>query len=466
MRIITLLPLAAAVLSVAGCGSYSNPIYGENGLINDRSQNYERAEATKRLELPPSIRARSKLMQDRLDVPNAGQTASQRSSDFIIPRPEFFYTDSGSDSVNLKSEGGNKVLVVDEPIADVWIQLQDFWRFNDVGLAKSAPKEGVMETTWIDTEGQNLGFVDSLIKRLTFQDIEGEVSDKLRVSLRPVANDFNRTTIAMQHIRVARDEKDQAINWSDDAEDVGYKTDMMFEMLRYLSKSTSDESSHSLLAMKRANKNKPQMGRDSKGSPALKITVPVDQAWNEINTAIDKTTFDIGTRDQQMGVIYMTYTTSTPYEDTEKMGFFAWLHSDRKSLTLSSGSLGKALGFGDDKAAEGPVYSSKEIVAEAVDGDAEAAGDTEFQYSIDEQAKAAETEGFKIWLAGEVIYVFGDGQDGVYNESSDKYEHTGQYQLHMNRTSNGVFLTVKTPEGLSAPVVVADELLWGIKEQL
>ena len=73
---------------------------------------------------------------------------------------------------------------------------------------------------------------------------------------------------------------------------------------------------------------------------------------------------------------------------------------------------------------------------------------------------------FKIWLAGEVIYLFGSGQDGVYNESSDKYEHTGQYQLHMNRTANGVFLTVKTPEGLSAPVVVADELLWGIKEQL
>ena len=85
MRIIALLPLAAAVMSIAGCGSYSNPIYGENGLINDRSQNYEEARATERLELPPSIKARSKAMQDALEVPSAGQTASQRTSDFEVP---------------------------------------------------------------------------------------------------------------------------------------------------------------------------------------------------------------------------------------------------------------------------------------------------------------------------------------------------------------------------------------------
>ena len=461
MRIITLLPLAAAVLSVAGCGSYSNPIYGENGIINDRSQDYEKSEATKRLELPPAIQARSKMTQDRLAIPTAGQTASQRKGDFTVPRPDFFYADSGTDTVNLKRQGSDKVLIVDEPIADVWIQLQDFWRFNNVSLAKSAPKEGMMETAWIDTEGEDLSFIDSMIKRLTFQDVEGAVSDKLRVSLRPVADDFNRTTIAMQHIRVPRGDKNQSVNWSDDAENVGYKTDMMFEMLRYLSKSGTNENTHSLLAMKRQQKSRPQMGRDSKGLPALKITVPVDQAWNQINAAIDNTSLDVGTRDQQMGVIYMTYTTSTAFEDTEKMGFFEWLNSDRKAITLSSGSFGKALGFGDSSKAEGPVYSSKEIVTEEPEDESKVE-----QYSIEEQANKTDGKGFKIWFAGEVIYVFGEEQDGAYNESSGEYEHSGQYQLHMNRTANGVFLSVKNQDSLSAPAVVADEILWEIKEQL
>lgn len=186
MRIITLLPLAAAVLSVAGCGSISNPIYGEDGIINDRSQNYEKSESTQRLELPPSLQARSKQMEDRLSVPSAGQTASVRTSDFEVPRPEFFYADAGSEKVNLKRENGDKVLIVDEPVGDVWVQLQDFLRFNNVELAKSAPREGVMETAWIDSDGKDYSFIDSLIKKMTFQDIDGSVSDKLQISVRPV----------------------------------------------------------------------------------------------------------------------------------------------------------------------------------------------------------------------------------------------------------------------------------------
>ncbi|SEQ67957.1 Beta-barrel assembly machine subunit BamC [Amphritea atlantica] len=460
MRIIALLPLAAAVLSVAGCGSYSNPIYGEHGLINDRSQNYEEAKATQRLELPPAIQSRSKAMQDVLEIPSAGQTASQRTTDFVVPRPEFFYADAGNGTVNLKRQGDEKVLIVDEPVGDVWIQLQDFWRFNNVALAKSAPREGVMETDWIDTAGEELSFVDSMIKHLTFQDIEGPVSDKLRVSVRPVADNFDRTTISMQHIRVAQEQKDQPVNWTEDATDVGYKTDMMFEMLRYLSKSTSNAgNSLSLLEMKRQRNDLPQMGRDSKGFPALKITVPVDQAWAQINRAIDKTTLDVGTRDQQTGVIYLTYTTSTPFEDTEKMGFFEWLHSDRKAITFDTGSVGEVFGIGSSKNTDVPSYSSKQYSKDETT-------DVGQQYNIDDTTDLASRKGFKIWFAGKVIYIFGDDQDGVYNNESGKYEHVGQYQLHMNRTSNGVFLTVKTPDGYSAPAVIADEILWEIKEQI
>ncbi|MCV6613007.1 MAG: outer membrane protein assembly factor BamC [Amphritea sp.] len=461
MRRITLLPLAVAVLSVTGCGSYSNPIYGENGIINDRSQDYEEAKASDRLELPPSIRARSKEMEDRLVVPNAGQTASARSGDFEVPRPEFFYADAGNDRVNLKREGRNKVIIVDEPVGDVWVQIQEFWRFNNVELAKSAPREGMMETVWVDTAGKDYSFMDSMIKRLTFQDIEGPVSDKLQISVRPVENDYNRTSIAMKHVRVAQDEKPVSVDWQNAAENVGYKTDMMFEMLRYLSKSSSDAGSHSLLALKQQSDNRPQMGRDSKGFPALKITVPVDQAWQQVNAALDKTELDIGTRDQSIGVIYMTYTTSTPFDDTEKMGFFEWLHSDRKAVTLNDSAFGKALGFGDQEEEGGPSYSSKQYSIDDLDAENGVAD----EFNIDKQTDA-DRKGFKIWFAGEVVYIFGDEQDGVYNDKTGKYEHIGEYQLHMNRTANGVFLTVKNRQGLSAPAIIADEILWEIKEKI
>ena len=161
-----------------------------------------------------------------------------------------------------------------------------------------------METVWIDADGEELSFIDTMVKRMTFQDIEGPSSDKLRVSVRPVKNDFNRTSIEMQHVRVARDDKDRSLDWDASAENVGYKSDMMFEMLRYLSKSGSQAESHSMVALRQQQGNAPQMGRDSNGMPALKITVPADQAWQQINQAIDQSSLDAGTRDQQLGVIY------------------------------------------------------------------------------------------------------------------------------------------------------------------
>jgi len=464
-----MLPLAAAVLSVAGCGSISNPIYGEDGIINDRSQNYEKAESAKRLELPPSLQARSKKMEDRLVVPSAGQTASQRTSEFEVPRPEFFYADAGSETVNLKRENGEKVLIVDEPVQDVWVQLQDFWRFNNVTLAKTAPREGVMETAWIDTNGKDYSFVDTLIKQLTFQDIEGDVSDKLRISVRPVRNDYNRTSIAMQHVRVEQDNKPAQVNWDESAEDVGYKSDMMFEMLRYLSKSGNKATTQNMLAQKQRMQQRPQLGRDSKGYPALKIKAPADQAWAQVDAALTRSSLDVGTRDQAAGIFYMTYTTSTPFEETEKMGFFEWLHSDRKAITFETPEIAKTLGFDTDEEEEesGVSYTRKEAEGKvsylaAATGEA----DEREEYSVDDPNDPANKKGFKIWFAGRVIYNFEEGSDGVFNDESGKFEHVGKYQLMVNRTSDGVFLNVKTADGYAAPAVIADEILWEIKDNI
>ena len=148
------------------------------------------------------------------------------------------------------------------------------------------------------------------------------------------------------------------------------------------------------------------------------------------------------------------------------MGFFEWLHSERKSRTLSTGRCGEVLGFGGSKDdTDGPSYSSKQYAVAGTETETETADGAQ-QYSIDDKTDDANRKGFKIWLGGEVIYVFGDNQDGVYNDKSGKYEHVGQYQLHMNRTSNGVFLTVQPPDGYSAAAVVAAEILWEIQEQI
>ncbi|GGC02574.1 hypothetical protein GCM10011352_30980 [Marinobacterium zhoushanense] len=455
----TLLAVGLAA-ALSGCGALKdNAIYGDNGLVRDRGQDYERAGASERLTLPPGMRARQ--TQDQLVVPSVGATASARQGDFTVPRPEFFYVEAGTDKVNLKREDGERILVVDEPIADVWVKLQEFWAFNDIDLALVDPRQGVMETDWITVEGDNYGFVDGWIKRLTFQDIEGDSRNKLRISLRPDQDNYERTSIRMQHVKYPLAQEVSSVDWENQSQDVAYKADMMFEMLRYLSKS-SEPDAQSLLAMQnKAQEQSSQLGRDSRGHPVLRLSAPIDQAWDQLASALDEANIDVGTRDQQAGLIYLTYTTSTPVDDTERMGFFEWLHSDREEIRLDTGSLGAAMGFGDGADKQDTIsYSSKtsEDIA-ASDGELAAT-------DLADPNNLANRKGYKIWLGGKVIYVFGDGDSGVYNSETNAYEHTGRYQLKLNRTRNGVFLSVLTDQGLAAPDLVAEEILWTLKDHL
>lgn len=452
----TLLAVGLAA-ALNGCGVLKdNPLYGENGVVRDRGQDYERAGASERLTLPPGMRARQ--TQEQLVVPEVGTTATALQGDFKVPRPEFFYVEAGTDKVNLKREDGERVLVVDEPIADVWVKLQEFWAFNNIDLSLVDPRQGVMETDWITLEGDNYGFVDGWIKRLTFQDIEGESRNKLRVTLRPEQDNYGRTSIRMQHVKYPLEQEVSAVDWDNESQEIEYKADMMFEMLRFLSKS-SEPDSQSLLAMQSKTHAGAQLGRDSRGHPVLRLSAPIDESWAQLNEALDATTIDVGTRDQKAGKVYLTYTSSTPVDDTERMGFFEWLHSDRDEIKLDTGFLDSALGGGDD--ADAIQYSSGKTPNTGDETDGKLAGS-----DLADPNNLANKQGYKIWLGGKVIYVFGGQESGVYNSETNAYEHTGRYQLKLNRTRNGVFLSVLTDQGLAAPNLVAEEILWTLKDHL
>ncbi|NVK44635.1 MAG: outer membrane protein assembly factor BamC [Oceanospirillaceae bacterium] len=447
----------AATVGLSGCGVMpKNSLYGgEDGLIRDRSQDYEKAQARSRLEIPPNLQTRR--MSEQLQVPSIGSTATERTGDFSAPRPEFFYADTGSDAVNLSKLGDEKVIVVDEPIAAVWPKLQDFWRFNGVEMAESDPAQGVMETDWIRVDGKDYNFADLWIKKLTFQDIDGPTRNKLRITTRPDPEDANRTSIRMDFATYPWEQQVTDVDWSKESQDVGYKSDMMYEMLRYLSKATSDNSQQTLLAMQQHSSSRPVLGRDARGNPTLKVDAPIDNAWQQVSDALDAADIDVGTRDQAHGIFYITYTTTTPAEEVEQTGFFEWLHGDRGDIKLNANLLG--FGGDDDSEVETVRYSANDV--EPLNPDALDASD------LADPNNPANSDGYKIWFDGKVIYVFGaDEKSAQLNQDTGNYEYVGRYQLRMNRTRGGSYLSVMTEEGLNAPAVIAEEILWSVKDQL
>lgn len=443
MNKLAVIVLLICSFSLTACSN--NPIYGEDGLLRDKKQDYERATTIPRLDVPEHLDSNS--IHDLLQVPEVGSVAIKQEGDFEVPRPAFFYAEAGNDAVNLARDGKDKYILVNEAPEDVWQKLLEFWSYNHMELAITDPQQGLMETTWIVDEAEDQGFFTELMQSVTFQSGEGDQMDKLRVRLAR-DEDPDKTAIRMQHVRVSAEEENPVADWSQQRSDVSYKSEMMYAMLHYLSKATETTTAVALQRRESQPTMSSLLGRDADGNPVLKVIGSVDEVWNSLGEAMEQADMDVGSSNRDIGKYYMTYTSSTPFDDEGSSGgfwgFIEWLHSDRadEEFTIDTGFL-----TGDDEDAEGTIYSAE---APGTDPD-----------------DLSQKEGYKLWLGGRVIYVFesGDGNTNM-NEETGELEYTGQYQVKLNRRSSGVYVTVLTDQAQPAPAVIAEEILWVIKENL
>ena len=187
------------------------------------------------------------------------------------------------------------------------------------------------------------------------------------------------------------------------------------------------------------------MGKDSRNRPLLSLRAPVEQSWELVNEALDTSGIDVGTRDQERGIVYLTF--YTLQQDQEFDGFFDWLlNREVKPITIDFG--GSAPSEEDDPDA---VYSS--------DPDAIVKGAKPTQEELQSM------DGFKIWIGGRVVYVF--GQDNQSRQNADGQEViVKRYQLRFNRARSGVLVSVHNSDGEIVAESAAEELLWAIKDSL
>ncbi|RDE24264.1 outer membrane protein assembly factor BamC [Motiliproteus coralliicola] len=447
--------LAASFVALSGCETLTNNFLygGEDAVIRDRGQDYEKSEIAAPLVVPSHLD--SERIQNTLEIPDIGTAAVATDDEFEIPRPDFFIAEAGNEKVNLAREGQQRLIVVNEPIGQVWTKVQDFWGYNDQAIAISDPRQGMMETAWIDSGGEEPGFFSRMVARLTFSDVEeGPTRDKLRVYLRPDLEDQNKTSIRLDHLRTSTREAEEPADWSGKSKSVSYQSEVMYDLLHYLSKNTI-EATASAERARRAQQGRVFIGRDSRGKPVLKMTVPVDQAWDMLESSLLSADVDVGSFDRSLGKYYITYSSSAALldESEDDVGFLDWLHGNREDIKISSEVLATALGAEEDPN-EGPRYSSKPEVELADNPDLE-------------QQRLAAQDGYKIWLGDRIIYVFGNGdQGGDVDPETGELVYTGRYQVAMTRRSSGVYVSLLTDKGIPAPVGVAEELFWKLRDQM
>ena len=445
--------VATSATLLSGCEALTNNSFigGDDAVIRDRGQDYEQSKIGAPLVVPAHLDGQK--VQTMLEIPDIGTAAIESDQEFEIPRPEFFIAEAGNDKVNMDRAGDERLIVVNEPIDQVWAKVQEFWRFNAQPLAVSDPKQAMMETEWIESDVEAPGFFSRMVSKLTFSEIEGPTRDKLRVYLRP-DDQATKTSIRLSHLRASTE--GAAPDWSDSAQDVNYKSEVMYELLHYLSKNTI-ESTASAERARQNQRGRVFLGRDSHGKPVLKMTVSVDKAWEMLEQSLLGAQVDVGSSDKQLGKYYITYTSKAPLieEEEDDRGFFEWLHGDREDIKINTAAIQGALGVDDEDPNAGPRYSSKPQVELSDSPEAE-------------QQRLAEQDGYKIWLGDRIIYVFASGEDDGANvdPQSGEVTYTGQYQVKVSRRSSGIYVSLLTDQENPAPVGVAEELFWKLRDQI
>ena len=375
--------LATAIL-VSGCESLpQNPIYGESGIIKDRSTEYAQAQPAKRLQIPEGMDA--KQMRDGLLVPELNSSSLAKAEIVAeVPRPEFFFAAEGGERASIRPLEGERVILVDEPIDRVWSEVMLFWQDVDIALETQDARDGLMETEWIRVEGEDLSPFQKVLNTLKFNSEANEPSlNKLRVQLRPDPDVVGRTAISMKHVQIPMSQGDREIDWLLDSEELPYSNEIMFTMLDYLSR--GNEQAPTLSQFQSPDQLESSVGRDSRNRPLLSVKAPADEAWDLVNAALDRAGVDVGTRNEETGSIYLTFVSRA--QEQKPMGFFEWLRAREVGpIKLNLNSLTE-------------TDRPDEIVNYTSDPGAKIIG------AVPTQEELQAMEGFKIWLGDRVVYV-------------------------------------------------------------
>jgi outer membrane protein assembly factor BamC len=330
--------------SLAGCDSIP--------FINNTAD-YKAAGRGRPLEVPPDLTASP--TSDAYSIPGStsystysqAQEVQDTGVEKVLASPE---------GVRLVRAGGQRWLVVNAPVEQIWPVIREFW--TDMGFAVRVenPQVGVMETEWIDADAikkddsGNIGqkFDKWLDKLSGFAD-----KKKFRTRLdRGV--EANTTEIFMTHrsVAVVPDDGKNIVRTQLGNIDTGYKADaktnagdvmtaseaeLDIELLRRLmvKLGVEEQKSKTIIAdavvLKRA-----EVVQEADGSAMLVLDDQFDRAWRRVGLALDRIGFVIEDKDRSTGTFFVRYA-DVDIDDTakKKKGLFEslkfWGDDDKKA---------------------------------------------------------------------------------------------------------------------------------------
>jgi len=440
-------PMVVASLVIGACST--NPLMSgsEDSILRDKSLDYAQSKVIARLMVPADLDA-SAIQQDLLSVPS--RTAAAVAGVVAAPRPDFVFAQTGSASARLIDNGQQKRISVVGNVAKVKQQVVQFWTNQQIPIVQQhASSQKIVETQWFSLSDDTVAddFIRRWVRSLT--DADDDIAHgRVRIELLPQGEDRVELVLSFLQQSQLQITQPQELNWGAAGQSLANESELTFELLRYLSRTAQVAQKAQSTT---GHKDLVLLGKDQFGEPVIQLDMDAEESLNIVLQAMSG--FDVGSHALNPQKIYFTYTSHvtavTQQQQSSSAGIWGWfkgLHGGERKQGIS---LDLALLGGDEEVANAsvaPVYSSNPDQAAPV-------------------TDLADKKGYKIWLAGEVIYVFEDEDQGDLNDQGE-YTYVGQYQLNFEPTLKSTYLQVLNSDGEVAPTVYAKEILWKIQQGL
>jgi outer membrane protein assembly factor BamC len=220
------------------------------------------------------------------------------AGEFEVPRPAPLVAGAGEDVVRIQKLGEEQWALIGVAPGQVWPQVRSFLSASGIQVARVDARAGLMETNWLQLEGQPM---QSRYRFRMEQGVQRGTSE-LHVLQMNQAGDIN--------------------SWpakSDDPEQAG---EMLTAVAQFLANS-ADSAPVSMIAEQGiAATGKISMQESPAGYTFIRLSLPYDRAWASLARALQKSTFEITDRDRSSGTYYVRFLGSDAQEED---GWLDWL---------------------------------------------------------------------------------------------------------------------------------------------
>ena len=329
------LVMLIVALSLGGCS-----------LMESKKIEYQSAGTVPSLEVPPDLVLPGR--DTRYALPDLGPRGAATYSAYTqnrVAQP----TAEGSrllprvEKVRIERAGTQRWLVVDQPPAQVWPVIKEFWQEQGFIVNVERPEAGVMETDWAENRAR---IPQDMIRRTLGRLIDAVYStaerDKFRTRIEPSA-DGQGTEIYISHrgmyevFEGTQAGGDQGVGrtvWQPRPADPELEAEML---RRLLTRFGVEETRAQTLLARPTTEPAANLTRAGDGSAVLTLPEPFDRAWRRVGLALDRIGFVVEDRDRVAGEYFVRY--ADPEAGAKKQaGLLSrlafWRDSDNKAQAL------------------------------------------------------------------------------------------------------------------------------------